>query len=65
MADEDTNSIQTDNAKMAIQGNVAMKLNQYKWRLLVALFVNLVCITVVVEGCHSPLLNLGEGAWLL
>ena len=27
LADEDTNSIQTDNAKRAIQGNVAMHVN--------------------------------------
>ena len=50
LADEDTNSIQADNANRAIQGNVAMQvtqvapsgnqiLNYCKWRHLVAKFV--------------------------
>ena len=46
LADEDTNSILTDNAKRAIQGNVAMHVtlpggqlwNQCKWCHLVAKF---------------------------
>ena len=46
LADEDTNSILTDNANSAIQGNVAMHVmlpgsqlwNQCKWRHLVAKF---------------------------
>ena len=47
LADEDTNSILTDNANRAIQGNVAMHVtlpggqlwNQCKWCHLVAKFV--------------------------
>ena len=43
LADEDTNSILTDNANRAIQGNVAMQVTQsggqlwkkWKWRRLV------------------------------
>ena len=43
LADQATNSIQTDNVNMAIQGNVAMQVDQYggqlwnpcKWRKLV------------------------------
>ena len=50
LADEDTNSILTDNANRAIQGNVALQVmlpggqlcNQCKWRHLVANFATLV-----------------------
>ena len=33
LADEDTNSILTDNANMAIKGNVAMQITQSGWQL--------------------------------
>ena len=46
LADEDTNSIQTDNANRAIQGNMAMQVaqpggqlwKQCKWRHLMTKF---------------------------
>jgi len=33
LADEDTNSILTDNANKAIQGNVAMQVTQPSWKI--------------------------------
>ena len=33
LADEDTNSILTDNANRAIQGNVAMEVTQPGWKI--------------------------------
>ena len=33
LADQATNSIPTDDANMAIQGNVAMQVTQYGWQL--------------------------------
>ena len=59
LADQTTNSIQSDDVNMAIQGNVAMQVtqygglwNQYKWHHLMTAFQANACGAIWWPNCQ-------------